>query len=249
MEIPMKRVMVVVMVVILLTSGLITSCAVVKIEGSGNLTTKTFDFSDFIRVEAANGIQLELSHSGTFNVEITADDNVIEYIEVNKSGNTLKVKPKGNTAFRSATMIAKVTMTHLLQLDLSGGSEANITGFHSSDDLSVRLSGGSHINGFITPSDITVANANFDLSGGSYVRLTGSADGGISIVCSGGSHINLESFSVNNADVKLSGGSHATVNVSGTLNVDISGGSEVIYIGNPTLGDINVAWDSDLIKQ
>jgi hypothetical protein len=226
-----------------------TGCAVTRIEGSGNLTTKSFDFGDFIRVEAANGIQLELSHSNTFNVELTADDNVMEYIEVNKSGNTLKVKPKANTAFRSATMIARVTMPHLLQLDLSGGSEAYITGFHSSDDLSVRLSGGSHINGFITPSDITVANANFDLSGGSHVRLIGSADGGVSIYCSGGSHINLEGFSVNNADVKLSGGSHATVNVSGTLNVDISGGSEVIYTGNPTMGDINVAWDSDLIKQ
>jgi Holliday junction resolvase len=226
-----------------------TGCAVTRVEGSGNLTTKTFDFSDFIRVEAANGIQLEISYSSTYNIEITADDNVIEYIEVSKSGNTLRVKPKRNTAFRSATMIAKVAMPHLLQLDLSGGSEAYITEFHSSDDLSVKLSGGSHINGFITPSDITVANANFDLSGGSHVRLTGSADGGVSIYCSGGSHVNLENFSINNADIGLSGGSHATVNVSGTLNVDISGGSEVIYIGNPTMGDINIAWDSDLIKQ
>ena len=229
--------------------GISTGCAVTRVEGSGNLTTKTFDYVDFTRVEAANGIQLELSYSSTYSVEITADDNVMEYIEVNKSGNTLKVKPKANTAFRSATMIAKVAIPHLLQLDLSGGSEAYITGFHSSEDLSVRLSGGSHINGFITPSDITVANANFDLSGGSHVRLIGSADGGISIDCSGGSHINLEGFSVNNADVKLSGRSHATVNVSGTLDVDISGGSEVIYIGNPTMGDIDVAWDSDLIKQ
>ncbi|UCE98320.1 MAG: DUF2807 domain-containing protein [Dehalococcoidia bacterium] len=226
-----------------------TGCTVTQVEGSGNLTSKTFDNGDFTRVEAANGIQLELSFSSSYSINITADDNVMEYIEVRKSGNTLKVKPKVNTAFRSATMIAKITMPHLLQLELSGGSEAYITGFHSSDDLSVRLSGGSRINGFITPSDITVANANFDLSGGSRVRLIGSVDGGVSIYCSGGSRIELGDFSMNNADVNLSGGSHATVNVSGTLNVDISGGSEIIYIGNPNMGDINVAWDSSLIKQ
>jgi len=240
--------MVAVLVVILLTSGLLTSCAVVKVEGSGNLVNKTFEFSDFTGIKVENGIQVELTKSSAFNVEITADDNVMEYIEVNKSGDTLRIKPKGNTAFRSATMIAKVTMPDLYKLELSDGSEANITGFSSSHDLSVRLSGGSHISSFITPGDITAGDANFDLSGGSHVRLTGSADD-LNVECSGGSHINLEGFSVSNADIKLRGGSHATVNVGGTLNVDISGGSEVFYIGEPTMGDINVAWDSDLINK
>jgi hypothetical protein len=225
-----------------------TGCAATKVEGSGNLTNKTFEFVDFTKVKAENGITVEISQSSTFKVEVVADDNVMEYIEVSKSGDTLKIKPKSNTMFRSATMTAKVSMPSLHRLELSGGSEAEITSFSSSDDLSVKLSGGSHISRFITPGTMEVANANFDLSGGSHVRLTGSASG-LSVDCSGGSHINLEGFSVRNADIKLSGGSHATINISGTLNVDISGGSEVIYIGNPTMGDINVAWDSDLIKQ
>jgi len=244
----MKRAVVAILVVTLLTSGLLTSCAVVKVEGSGNLINKTFEFSDFTVVKVENGIHVELNHSSTFNLEITADDNVMEYIEVNKSGDTLRIRPKGNTAFRSATMTAKVTMPNLYKLELSGGSMAEITGFNSSHDLSVRLSGGSNISSFITPGDITAGDADFNLSGGSHVRLNGSADD-LNVECSGGSYINLEGFSVSNADIKLRGGSHATVNVDGTLNVDISGGSEVIYIGDPTMGDIDVAWDSDLIKQ
>jgi predicted small secreted protein len=247
-EAKMKRVILAVSLVVLLTSGLLAGCAVVKIEGSGNLIDKTFEFSNFTGINAGNGIQVDLTKSSTFNVEITADDNVLEYIEVNKSGDTLRIRPKGNTAFRSATMIAKVAMPDLYELELSGGSEANITGFSSSHDLSVRLSGGSHIGTFITPGDITTGNVDFNLSGGSDVRLTGSAHD-LNIDCSGGSHINLESFLVSSADIKLSGGSHATVNVDGTLNVDISGGSEVFYIGEPAMGDINVAWDSDLIKK
>ncbi|MFC1846515.1 head GIN domain-containing protein [Chloroflexota bacterium] len=237
------------LLIILLTLGLVTGCTGVKVVGSGNLVTKTLEYSNFIEVKVENGIQVELIQSCTFNVEITADDNVMEYIEVSKSGNTLRIKPKSNTAFRSATMIVRLTMPNLNKLELSGGSGAEINGFYPSDGLSVRLSGGSQISNLITSGNVTVANANFDLSGGSHVRLTGSADGGISVDCSGGSHIDLEGFSVNNADIKLSGGSHATINVVGTLNVDISGGSEVIYIGDPTMGDIDVAWDSDLVKQ
>ena len=116
---------------------------------------------------------MDLTQSSTFNIEITADDNVMEYIEVNKSGDTLRIKPKGNTTFRSATMIVKVTLPDLYKLELSSDSVANITGFSSSHDLSIRLSGGSHISSFITPGDISAGNADFNLSGGSHVRLPG----------------------------------------------------------------------------
>ncbi len=40
------------------------------------------------------------------------------------------------------------------------------------------------------------------------------------------------------ADIELSGGSHGTINVNGRLNADVSGGSQLTYIGDPTLGDI-----------
>ena len=233
------------LLIIFLSLVLATGCTTVKIEGSGNLINKTFEFSDFTIVKVENGIHVELNHSSTFNIEITTDDNVMEYIEVNKSGDTLRIRPKANTTFFSATITAKITMPNLYKLELSGGSIAEITGFSSSHDLSVNLSGGSNISSFITPGYITAGDADFNLSGGSYVRLSGSADD-LNVQCSGGSYINLEGFSVSNADIKLSGGSHATVNVGGTLNVDISGGSEVIYIGEPILGDIDVSRDSKI---
>jgi len=255
----MKKVIVAVLVVILLTSGLLVSCGGVRVTGSGNLKTETFEFSDFTEVKVESGLQVELTKSSTFGVEITADDNVLEHIEVKKSGDTLVIRPKWNTAFRSVTLSAKVTMPDLYKLELSGGSEADITGFNSSHGLSVSLSGGSHMTGDITSGDadfnlsggshVTLSGSTGDLdvdgSGGSHVTLSGSADD-LDVKGSGGSHFNLEAFSVSNADVNLSGGSHATVNVDGTLNVDLSGSSEVIYIGEPTMGNIDLSWDSDI---
>ncbi len=244
----MKKLIAAALVAVLITVGLATGCTGVKVIGSGNLVTKTYDYSDFTGVKAESGMQVELTRSDTFSVEVVADDNAIEYIEVSKSGDTLRVKPKSNARFRDATLTAKITMPELHELELSGGAHANMTGFSSAHELSVKLSGGSHVSDFITPGDITAGNIDFDLSGGSHVRLTGSADD-LDIDCSGGSHIDLEGLSADNADIDLSGGSHATVNVSGTLNVDISGGSRVYYVGNPTMGDIDVDWDSDLIQK
>jgi len=238
----MRKIIAAVLVVVLLTSGLLVGCGAVTVTGSGNLKTKTFDFSDFTGVKAESGFQVELTKSSTFSIEITADDNVLEDIEVDKSGDTLRIRPQRNRIYRSVTFRANITMPDLYKIDLSGGSRASITGFNSSHDLSVGLSGGSAVTG-----DITAGDADLNLSGGSQVALSGAADN-LDVNGSGGSHLELEDFSVNNADVNLSGGGRATVNVNGTLDVNLSGGSRVTYIGEPTMGDIDLSGDSTISK-
>ncbi len=232
-----------IIVVVLLTLGLLVGCQGVFITGSGNPTTESYDFSGFTDIEAHNGFQLELTRSSTFSIEITVDDNVKEDLVVSMSGDTLRVRLKGNRIYNSVTLEAKITMPDLYRIDLSGGSQASITGFSSSHDLSINLSGGSGVAG-----DITVADADFDLSGGSHINLEGTADD-LDVHGSGGSQLNLENFSVNNADINLSGGGGATVNVVGTLDVHLSGGSHVTYIDNPALGDIDLSGGSEVNRK
>ncbi|MFC2032451.1 head GIN domain-containing protein [Chloroflexota bacterium] len=225
-----KEIIAAVLLIACITSGLFAGCTGVRVLGSGNLINKTYEFSDFTGVKAGNGFQVELIQSDIFSIEITVDDNVMEHVEINKSGSSLTIRAKGNRSFRSVTLKAEVTMPDIRKLELSGGAHANFTGFSSSNDLSINISGGSHLNSLGTPGDITVGDANFNLSGGSHVTLSGSA-ASLDINGSGGSHFNLEDFSVSNASIKLSGGSHATVDVNGTLDADISGGSRVSYVG------------------
>lgn len=234
----MRKIVISLLLVVLLTTGLLAGCGGVTVIGSGNLKTETFDFRDFTTVEAESGFQVELTKSRTFSVEITADDNILEYIRVDKSGDTLRIRPEWNRRYHSVTFKAKITMPNLYGINLSGGSQANIKGFSSSHDFSIGLSGGSKVAG-----EITAANADFDLSGGSQVVLSGAADD-LDVNGSGGSQLDLEAFSVRSADVNLSGGGKANVNVNGTLDVKLSGGSRVIYTGETTLGDINLSGDS-----
>ncbi len=77
-----------------------------------------------------------------------------------------------------------------------------------------------------------------DVSGGSQLSITGTSPKGstLSVNGSGGSKALLGSLSVQSADVNLSGGSQANVNVSGTLNYDLSGGAQLKYSGSPKIG-------------
>jgi len=226
-------------------NGLRIGCGGAVITGSGNLKTKSYDVKDFTGIEAQNGFQVELTKSGNFSIEITTDDNVLECIEVYKSGNILVIKPQGQEirTYRSVTFRAKITVPELHEIRLSGGSIANISGFNSSNDLDIGLSGGSRVDG-----DIIAGNADLDLSGGSRVLLEGRAND-LVVSGSGGSQLDLEYFPVNSADIHLSGGGSAIVNLDGTLDVDLSGGSRVTYLGEPVMGDIDLSGDSIVKKK
>ncbi len=232
-----------ILAVALLIPGLSAGCEGISVTGSGDLTTETFNFSDFTRVEAQSGFQIEVTQSSTFSIEITADDNIHQYIEVEKSGETLGIRLRGNRFYHSVTIEAKITMPELYKIELSGGSQASVTGFSSSHDFEAEMSGGSQLSG-----DITSGDADFELSGGSQVNLEGEADD-LVIDASGGSQLDLEDFPVDDANIHLSGGGRATVNVSGILDVDLSGGSRVIYVGEPTQVNIEASGDSTVSKK
>ena len=134
-------------------------------------------------------------------------------------------------------------MPTLVGLDLNSGSHATITGFTSAEDFGADLSGGSRLQG-----DIEAGNGDFDISGGSHLTLSGSAQD-LKLDASAGGQIDLGDFSVVDADVEMSGGGRATVNVSGRLDVDASGGSHVTYVGNPTLGDIDTSGGASVERE
>jgi len=230
----------VVLMAALLTSGLLMSCIRGDVTGSGNLDTQEMDFSGFTRVDAGYGFEVEILQSDTYSITITADDNLFEYIQVSKEGETLKIGLKPGYSYVSTTLKAEIAMPDLYELELSGGSHGTVQGFSSSHDLTLDLSGGSRVTG-----DITAGYADFDLSGGSSVQLQGSAND-IVINASSGSHMELANFPVDNADVNLSGGSRGTVNLDGILNADLSGGSHLIYLGTPNMGDIDISGSSTI---
>ena len=221
----------------LLAVALLAACANVSITGSGNVVTEEESFSDFDKVDASHGFKVDVSQGDTFRVVIRADDNLIEHVNVSKSGNTLKIGLKRNRSYKleNTTLEAEVTMPTLVGLDLSSGSHVTVTGFKSSDDFDADLSSGSHLRG-----DIEAGDVKFDLSSGSGMTLSGSAQD-MMLDASSGGQIDLGDFSVVDADVGMSSGGRATVNVSGRLDADASSGSHVTYVGNPTLRDIDTS--------
>jgi hypothetical protein len=222
---------------------LIVGCRGGGLVGSGNTVTRTFDYDDFTTLQVHHGFYVDVTKSDEFSIEIIIDDNLLEYLEVDKSGSTLKVRLQKPPEYRNVTLEANITMPDVSKLDLSGGSHTEITGFNLSHDLTIELSEGSHLDG-----NISATNVDMEVSGGSHLELAGSADN-LAVVGSGGSHLTMGSFPANDATVKIIGGSEATINVNGTLDVEVSGGSRVVYDGEPAIGDVNLSGGSTFKKK
>ncbi len=229
------------------------------IVGSGNLITQEIDFTDFTKLEIDHVFQAKVTRSDSFFIGITVDDNLLEYVTVRKSGNTLRICLKEGYTYIGTTKIVKITMPKVDKLSLSGASRVEVSGFRSSDrleleasgvssfniddlkagDTGFEISGGSHVVG-----SIEIADGRFNVSGASSINLGGYASD-ISIEASGASHANLANFPVSNATVKISGASVVTVNASGTIDGNISGVSKLTYLGDPAL-TIEMSGDSTI---
>jgi len=209
--------------------------------GSGNLETEEYAFASFTRVEISSAFEFEIKQSGSYSINVTADDNVIDRVQVTQDGQTLKITVGGvPTSFRSVTLKALVTMPELGGLTVSGASRGTVSGFNSTEAVSIAVSGASRVTG-----DITAADIGFDVSGASTVQLEGSADDMVAVV-SGACTFNLADFTVNNANVNISGASTGTINLDGRLDANVSGASTLLYIGDPVMGAIDVSGASTL---
>jgi len=211
--------------------------------GSGNLETEAYAFADFNEVEISSAFEFEIERSSSYSINVTADDNIMEYVRVSQDGQTLKIGLSRVIWVGPVTLKASVTMPELSGLDVSGASRGTVSDFSSTEDLHIMISGASRVTG-----DITAGDVDFDISGASTIQLEGSANGMVADV-SGASSLKLDDFTVNNADVDFSGASSGTINLNGRLDADLSGASRLWYIGEPTMGTIDTSGAATLSKK
>lgn len=226
----------------------------------GQIITREFDFSDFTNVEVSHAFRVEIIRSDSYQISITASAKLFDYIDVSKSGNTLKIARKPYHFPTKTAPEVRINMPILNKLRLSGATKGTVAGFSSQEDFDLNVSGASGLNidmeagktkleisgASRVSGNVKVADAEFTLSGASRAKLSGSANN-IVLNAWGASRLDLADFTLNDTSVSLKGASRATCGeCCGNLDLDLSGASKLDYCGNPTMRDINVSGASTL---
>jgi Putative auto-transporter adhesin, head GIN domain len=176
------------------------------IQGSGDLKTEKRDLSDFKGVKVSGVFQVEITVQDNFEVQIEADDNLLEYIETEVDGDNLEISTNKRISSKNP-LIVKIGAPNIDDIDASGAAKISISNLNN-DVLKIDLSGATTL----TAAGIT-KNLEIDLSGASRVDAA-----------------NLKA---ENVTVESSGASKADVFASNLLDADLSGASGVTYSGSP----------------
>jgi hypothetical protein len=211
------------------------SCALVGIEfvdGSGTPATEHYAVNGFKAVNIHSAFEVEITRADEFDVSVTTDDNLLQFVKVVENGGTLTVSLEPGKNVRNKTeMTLKIAMPDLESVKLSGACKGQFKGFKAGKRLSIEVNGASTITGDVETGELSVV-----AEGASGVTLHGKARDAL-VEGSGASHLHLNDVALGHAVVHLSGASTGKVNVKDQLDFDVSGASHLTYRGHPTLGD------------
>ncbi len=208
----------------------------ITVTGSGTLVTQEIALSNFDTVEAGLHFDLRIRQGEASTVTITADDNFIDFIDVNQDGTTISfgLKPEYAYNFYGTTLRAAVIMPEVAGLYLNGSSHAELDNLKNVENFAAELTGSSSLSGKL---ETNMAKLNVD--GSAYVKLSGSG-AELWLDSCGNSLADLSDFRAKEAIVQASCASKAVVNATRSLDVEAAQNSQVTYSGDPSLGEINV---------
>lgn len=233
-----------------------------KIRPEGKITKVNINEKSFTAISVASGIQLFLTQ-GEQSIVVEAYENIHEVLDVFVEKNTLKIqfKKKFNIQGKHDTKVY-VSTPNIHSIIASGGSKVQIENGLRVDNLSVVISGGGSIAGDLSSKEVSIAlsgggHADMQVessslsiigSGGSRFILSGEAAKG-SLVLSGGSRLQGEKLSIDRLNATISGGGTAKLNVQSDISCTLSGGSKLLYKGNPSIDKLISSGGSKIQKE
>lgn len=179
-----------------------------------DLRSEVRNVSGFTGVDIGGAMNAKITVGSGYEVVIEARDEVLPKIKTEVRKNILYVEfakdwKKGTGWKKNGKVNVTVSLPSLDHLDISGASNATVTGVNT-DKIDIDVSGASSVS-----MDGNVRAATIDISGASNLKAIG--------------------LNVDSAEIDASGASSVKLSVASELRADASGASSVCYGGNPTV--------------
>ena len=252
-----------VLALFLCLAGAVFASGCYSARGSGEMEFSTYDLEEFDRISLTGPSELKVTH-GPFGVQVTAEDNVMPSIVVQRVGSTLElrrdidwiedIRPTVPVEFR-------VSLPHLESIQVAGSGSARAYGFTSERPFSTSVSGSGAIDiiefrgplvdfsvsgsGSITGTGLDARVVTTTIGGSGRVGLAGTAEIS-SLQITGAGFYRATHLDATDVRVEISGSGQVFLAASNELVVDMAGSGQVTYFGAPRLEQL--AGDEDAVR-
>lgn len=212
---------------------------------SANITTQEIFIQDYSGIDVSTAFLVDVEYSATEeSIIIEANENLHQFIEVEKVNDILRIKIRDNTNIKgSATFKAHVISNNYLNsFSASQASHITLINPQESAEVNVALTGASFLTGTIIANSMTAF-----VDGASNASLQGSADT-LTLNADGASIVGSFEMIIGDAILQLSGASNASLTINDNIDLSESGASLLMYKGTPQISNLNMSGGSQILK-
>ncbi len=202
------------------------------VRGSGHIVTRKPAVDPFTRVHLRNAkAAVEIVQSDTHNIEIQADDNLIDRIATESKDGALTISLQSGMELilPSAPVVIRVGAPALTALHIDGKDRARL-GAIKADQFDLVINGMATIDG----GPITAQTLRADINGVAQCRLAGTVTDH-HLTVNGIAKYDGLGIDAQHAQVAVNGIGDVKLTVHATLHATLDGNAKVAYAGNPVV--------------
>ncbi|MEM6319195.1 MAG: DUF2807 domain-containing protein [Bacteroidota bacterium] len=213
---------------------------------SSKITTEKMSHTDFNQIDVGEDFEVYIHFSdGPETVEIEANENLHELIEVEKMGNTLKIDTKSystNNKYGGANevLVAHITMKDLVDITASEDVVIELKDKLTTEALSIQLDEDCQLEGEISVQQLTV-----DLNEDAAADLEGTAHSA-DMELNEDSHLKGYGLAIHDLVIRLREDSAAKLTVNGNIDLRAGDDSDFYYKGNGTFIRKRLTGDAEM---
>ena len=185
----------------------------VTLAGSGVSETDERQVDTFSEVESLGSIDLSIRVGEQIAVVVRGDDNLLEHIITDVSGDRLTVSMKNGSYSTNAPLEVDITLPALTELELIGSGDAQIQGLRGGD-LTLVVQGSGDV---VATGQVEHLQA----------RISGSGD------------MALRELRAQTVHAKVHGSGDMEVHAEEKLTASVHGSGEIDYWGDPKERDVD----------
>lgn len=211
------------------------------ISGNGNVATEVIDIMGFTGIHASSGIDVRLTQ-GDYYVEVVADDNLLEYITVEKEGRMLKIGSERNI-YRAKSRLVNVTLPELETIRVSSAGDVKSVTDFTCEDLDIEISSAGDLDFVVEADDISVS-----ISSSGDCDLRGRANSLDARLSSAGD-LNAFDLEAEYVSVKVSSAGDARVWSNKEIEMSASSAGSIYYKGDATVKKSSSSSAGSIVKR
>lgn len=224
---------------------LIISCQKETIQPSATITTVEKNITDFSALEVAGDFEVFItSGAATESVTVEANENLQEFITIEKDGNTLEIKMKSNININgNETIRVNINTKEIIDYKVAGDAVIELTNVLVTNKIIIDLAGDAQMNGGLSIQEMAVT-----IGGDAQLNLSGEVDV-FDLKIAGDGQVKDYDLVCMQLDAELAGDSEVFVTVIETINVTAAGESILHFKGTGEIRNQFTSGDAKIIKE